>query len=116
MQTSAAIVSADRRGRGRFLVEVVYMRSNIEKALCPQEESSPGPLVERKSQCPSERINGMITLGGVVREVAVSTLRSEAIVRRDCLEQCGFSRTIFSCEETDSRMKTEFFEMIDGGN
>jgi hypothetical protein len=57
------------------------MRGGVEETFRPQEESRSSSDVERQAQSLDQWIDGVITLGRVILEVAVSSLAAKSVVR-----------------------------------
>jgi hypothetical protein len=62
-----------------------------EEAFCAEEEACAGAFVEGETQSAYQGIGGMIVFGGVVVDIAVAALGTEAVVACYGFEEGGFS-------------------------
>ena len=87
VKAPATIEGADRwRVGSHFLVEMVHIGCCIKEALGAQKISSPRFPVEGQTQGTHQEVDGMITPGAVVGEIAIATLPAKPVVGCDRLE------------------------------
>src|SRR5579864_7292438 len=92
----------------RFSIQVIHMRSHVEKALGSQEKTGAAAVVERQAQGFDEWVDGVIAPRGIVTKVAVSTLPPKSIVRSDSFQERGFTRPVLTRKEANPRPESQF--------